>query len=336
MSEPPTSQGDDSVAATAHLARLARHRRLHGPPRFVDYRDAERLVEKLAAEIASAVPPAELAGFRFAAVPRGGLIVLGLLGYALDLAPDRMAGAGEERPTVLVDDCALGGTRLRGALAELAAREVVVAHLLSTPALRRAVVAAESRVRACLAAEDLADRTAELLPDPKERSTWRRRWQERLGGGPYRFGVVEPIAFAWGQPDVVFWDDRGERVGGGWHLVPPERSFKRRMALAGPLAGPPPRRWRVPDTVVHAEEGDRLWLFDAERDTAYSLTGVGADAWRLLAAVGDLDFAIERLATLYEVEDDELRGDLESLLGELEERRLLVQVAGRHGGASSR
>lgn len=312
-------------AAAERLSRLAGWLAVHGGVRYVDYRDAERLTEKLAARLRDELPPGELAGCRFAGVPRGGLLVLGLLAYALDLSAAQLA-AGEDdprRPLVLVDDCALSGTRLRAELARRRTEEIVVAHLLSAAELRAAVAAAEPRVRACVGGDDLADRSAAIVPDDEERRAWRRRWQERLGGRPYWFGAVEPVAFAWGQPDVVWWDPAGEEVQAGWHLVPPEASFKRRMQLAGPLVAARPRRWRVSPAVIHAEEGERLWLFDAERGVAFSLTGPGADIWRLLAATGDPELAAERLAEVYAASPGDLRRDVEELVGELSARGLL-------------
>lgn len=315
------------AAAALRLSRLARWLEAHGGVRTVDYRDAERLTEELAVRLRNEIGGGELAGFRFAGIPRGGAIVLGLLAYALDLPAARLAGGDDDdprRPLVLVDDCALSGARLREELGRRRAGEVVVAHLLSPAALRAALRAAEPRVRAAIAGQDLADRTDLLVPDEAERRAWRQRWHERLGGRPYWFGAVEPVAFAWGQPDAVWWDPDTEAAAGGWHLVPPAASFKRRMQLAGPREEAPSRRWSVPRTVVHAEEGDRIWLFESERGEAFSLSGPGAEAWRWLAATGDPRLVVERLAELYEAAIEELRRDVEALIEELAGRALLV------------
>lgn len=323
---------DPAGPATRHLARLARFSALHGEVRFVGYRDAERLVEKLAVALRDAIPAADLAAARFAGIPRGGTIVLGLLAYALDLSPDRLRDDDPSRPLVLVDDCALSGARLRSELAgRPGSRRIVVAHLLSSPALRVAIGADEPRVLACVAAEDLADRSAEVVADGAERAAWRERWRRRLGGRPYWFGAVEPVVFSWGEPDVVAGDASGGEIVGGWHLASPERCFELRMQLAGPQAERRVRSWRAPASVVHAEEGSRLWLFDRRRQEAFSLDGVGARAWLLLAAVGDLDFVVERLAAAYEVGTGELRRDLEALVAELVDRHLLEPAAASPG-----
>jgi hypothetical protein len=156
------------------LAVHARH--LLQNLRYIDYEQAEEDAALLAQNILSHYTAAEVRRSAFAAIPRGGLIVLGLLAYRLDIRPDQFLAssfAGADR-LFLVDDCALSGSRLQGTLPLYAGRPVVVAHLYSTPGLRTAVREAFSNVSNCLAAHDLAERTGEssapgrLHPGPAE------------------------------------------------------------------------------------------------------------------------------------------------------------------------
>ncbi|HEX6200804.1 MAG TPA: hypothetical protein VF150_11100, partial [Thermoanaerobaculia bacterium] len=185
MADASPSSGPLGETEQARLGALAALLdRLAGSARYVGYAQAERDCEALAAKLLARFSRAELQRFSYLPIPRGGLIVLGMLSYLLDLAPERLAvGRPPDGPVVVIDDCALTGARLAATLRALPETEVVFAHLYSHPALRRAVVRREPRVVECLAARDLRDLAPESYPDPKDLGRWRRRWRRRLGPG---------------------------------------------------------------------------------------------------------------------------------------------------------
>ena len=195
-----------------------------GRLRYVGYREAERAAEQLAHRLVERFGEGPLRSFRWAALPRGGLLVLGMLAARLGLPPQRLGasppGEGQGEPLVVVDDCALSGARFAAFLAGLSAPRVVFAHLYSPAALREAVVTREPRVLACLAARDLdADGAADVA---EEWSEARRRWAQRLDGDRYGPGAFERIAFPWNEPDRLLWNPEAAGVELGWKLVPPE------------------------------------------------------------------------------------------------------------------
>ncbi len=220
-------------------------RRMRDRLRYVDYRQAEQDCEILAAKILERWSRSELEGASFAAIPRGGLIVLGMLSYALGLKTAQLReGPG---PLFLVDDCALTGARFASRLKTTDHREVVFVHLYSHPDLRRAIEEKEERVVACVAARDLTDMAPESFPDPERLAEWRRKWRERLGER-YWYGQPEPVCFAWNEPDRPFWNEATGEVEDGWRLLPPHLCLKTRAALGGPPPGvQEPREWQAPD-----------------------------------------------------------------------------------------
>ena len=301
--------------------------------RFVDYRRAEDDCLRLAGELRREIGEDALAEATFRAIPRGGLIVLGMLSYALAPRRDQVDGGGggsSSGPLILVDDCALSGLRLRQELARLGTsrRSVVVAHLYSAPELRQAVMEAEPRVTACIAAGDLADRSREVFADPDEHADWLRRWQDRLGASRYWLGLPELIAFAWGEPDRPFWNAETGRVEDGWRLVAPHRCFKARARLAAGDRPPSGGPWRLPDGVAWGEFDGVLWLHRGTDDEVLSLAGTAAVAWKALVSGGDAGDAAAALAADFQVDPAVARADAESLAAALVEAGLLERADG--------
>lgn len=309
----------------------------------VSYRQAEEAAAALAASLREALPAAELSAATYRAIPRGGLIVLGMLAYHLDLPREQLRDGGEtaeaDAPLILVDDCALSGLRLHQELARLPAdRRVVVALLYSARELREAVLAAEPRVEACVAAHDLADLSAEIYPDPEAREAWRRRWRERLGDdGRYWLGMPELVSFAWGEPDRPFWNEATGEVEDGWRFEPPHRCLKSRARLAADLpaaalaAAPPQGGWHLAEGVVWGEFDGVVWLCEpgdeGDGGEVFSLDGSAALCWKALVAAGGEAAAAAALAAVYEVDLETARRDVATLAGELEAAGLLAPAA---------
>lgn len=297
--------------------------------RHVDYRQAEEGCFRLATELRRAVGEDTLSRAVFQAVPRGGLVVLGLLSYALGLRREQLDGrADAAAPLVLVDDCALSGLRLRQELARLAPeREVVVAHLYSAPELRRAVAEREPRVTACVAAHDLADRSRDVYPDDAEHAAWQSEWLRRLGDDRYWLGLPELVSFAWSEPDRPFWNAATGRIEDGWRFVAPHRCLGNRARLAQGLADPPAAgedepAWRLAESVVWGEFDGVLWLCDAGTDTIFSLAGTAVPAWKALVTFGSTAAAAV-LVRDFAVEVDRAREDVDALAAELSMAGLL-------------
>jgi hypothetical protein len=313
-------------ALQARLRALAALRRPGQRASYVDYAQAEQDAERLAALLLKAYSGEALNAFSFAAIPRGGYIILGMLSYLLDLEHRQLqpdAGAG---PLVIVDDCALTGARFGAFLRGRKNPRAVFAHLYSHPGLRRAILAREPRVEACLAARDLqADAPRENPGDPPEPPAASDVWRARLGPDRYWWGAVPPIGFAWSEPDSLIWNPAAGRVEDGWQLLPPHLCLKNRARL-----GMPPRRqpaalptWRAPASVAAATFDGVLWLCCRDRGEIVTLEGVAADMWRALAVYGDLRSAVSHLSTLYAVDGPRLVADLEAFAGDLAAHGLL-------------
>lgn len=329
----PAPRGLDPVDE-ARLATLPGVvRQLRHTLRYVDYRQAEDDCEALAARLLAAYPRSELAGFAARGIPRGGLIVLGMLAYMLDLAPEQLSGGAEAgRPLLLVDDCALSGARFRTALQARDSPRVVFAHLYSHPALRAAIVESEESVDGCLAARDLNDYARELYGDDYER--WRTSAWEHVSGKPYWLGLPDLVCFPWSEPDRPIWNPASEALEEGWRLLPPHRCLKARAGL-----GPPPLpveepEWQVAAGVITLTRGERIWLYSLTTDQVHALAGTGAEMWLALATWGSIDAGVRYLAGRYEAEESTLRRDLETLAARLVESRLLEPAGGRPRCAS--
>ena len=142
------------------------------------YRQAEAAAKRLAARLVSRFGQGELSRFRYTAIPGGGLIVLGMLAYVLDVERRALLGQEGELPLVIVDDCSLSGNRFGQFLQRVDAGQVIFAHLYSHPELRAAIERQEPRVLACLSAHDLRDLGGERYPSEEEYRASRERWRD--------------------------------------------------------------------------------------------------------------------------------------------------------------
>jgi hypothetical protein len=137
--------------------------------RWLDAAAVESACARLAAALTERFGTSSVRDFHYAAVPRGGLIVLGTLAYLLDLPHDRLLpneGAGDgDVPLVVVDDIAISGLRLSSYVARRREPRLIVATLHALPALREAFRGRHTRVEAFIAAHELHDHAAATYGD---------------------------------------------------------------------------------------------------------------------------------------------------------------------------
>lgn len=83
---------------------------------------------------------------------------------------------------------------------------------------------------------------------------------------------------------------------------------------------------RVAEDVVFRELGTEAVILNLESGMYFGLNDVGSRLWRLLAEHGSLEQAIQTLLVEYEVEEDQLRHDIEALVQQLLDKGLVRQA----------
>ncbi len=292
--------------------------------RYFDYSQAESAVEILAARLLEVIPRDELIRHVFVPIPRGGLIVLGMLSYLLDLTPEQLPPTTTTGgPIVLVDDMALTGARVRQALDELDGSDVVVTHLGSHPELR-AAVDDDPRVRVCVAAFDL--KTVDDEMDPEHLAEVRKAWEERLDGR-YWFGRSELVAFPWSEPEQILWDNEKGVVEAGWRVVSPERCLKNRALLGPPAPDRKARHFRFPADIAFGLFEDGYLICRLEDEQVYRLDNVAGAIWGAIGTLGDVEAAARYLSTVFDADMTTLTNDSNSMLSRLIDAGLLERVS---------
>jgi hypothetical protein len=295
--------------------------------RYVGYEEAERESERLAERLVERFGREELEGFHFAAMPRGGFIVLGMLAYALGLRRGQLEPGPPDSPVVLVDDCAVSGVRFGEWMSRSKSEKVVFAHLYSAPELREAIEEKEGRV-ACVAARDLEDHAPGIHGEGY--TAWRERWLARMDYGGYWVGHPDHVCFAWNEPDTSIWNPVTEKEEAGWRLVPPELCLKNRPEPAeghAPIQFQPEGKGpiRPSSRVLFGELEGGVVIGDLEGGECFGLDGVGADMWRCIVEFGDRERAGDEILKAYDVDEVTLRGDLDGFVDELISRGILEE-----------
>ena len=305
---------------------------------YIGYSEAELAAGRLAAALSSRLGAEELRRYRFAAMPRGGLIVLGMLAYVLGLSHDRIVGLSDGTPDddagplVVVDDCALSGVRFRQFLSRTRARSVVFAPLFAAAELCREVERQEARVVACVTGTVLRDRAPQELGEAYPQ--WRSERRRLIGDHGYWAGRPEHIAFAWSEPETNFWNSETDRFEASWNVVPPRLCLDRRTRLAettGPYTILPELRGpvRPADRVLWAEIDSSIAVARLPDEPSggspcFRLDGTAAAFWLAIVASGSVDEAANRLRAEFDVEPHVLRRDVSGFVSELEDAGLLV------------
>lgn len=314
----------------ARLEAFSRHlQSALGRLRYVDYAQAERDCAALAERLVGRFGRDALRAFRFVGLPRGGLLVLGMLSYVLDLDHDRLEGPlPDDAPLVVVDDCALTGSRFHRFLQQHPERDVVFAPLYAHPDLRRAIEREAPNVIACVSARDLHDHAPDALGDAYE--AWQRRWEARDTGPRYWIGQPDHVCFPWNEPDIGVWNPATQQVEPGPRVVPPDRCLKNRhrtreaeppvpVQVQPEAAGP----IRPHPAVLFGTLDDSTIVANPGADVCVELDGTAAAMWHALVAHGAVAGALDALRATYDVDADRLRADLEGFIEALVARDLL-------------
>ncbi len=79
----------------------------------------------------------------------------------------------------------------------------------------------------------------------------------------------------------------------------------------------------IADTVFTQETNGELVLLDMSTECYFGLDDVASDIWKLLETGITLQETLDSLLEMYDVEENQLQGDLEVLLGRLTQARLI-------------
>jgi len=302
----------------------------------LDYGQVEAGAALLAERLRQRVGEPALAHMRFVGVPRGGMIVLGMLAYALDLprhrldVPDAGAAPSPEDALVVVDDSVISGLRLAQFLERRPEQHIVIASLYAHPDLRAAFRARDARVRAFVSAYDLHDH-APAAHGPRYEG-WRDRWRERSDPRSVWVGQPEHVCLPWGEPEISAWNPVTEREELGWNLIPPELCLEHRCApspgaLTAQLQAPVTSGTRPAAHVVYGDLGGEIVISDLDALETFALDGIAAEMWRALMACADEDAAASAVARTFDVDQRTALEDIGAFVGELRAAGLVEEGA---------
>ncbi len=328
--------------------------------RIVSWADVETACERLAARIVDRLGPAAVERCLLVPIPRGGLVVAGLLAYALGVPRERVVALAEaargddDRVVVLVDDCILSGVRLREVVSTVTAHRLMVATLYSHPDLRDAVELREPRVVACVAAEDLQDHASDLLGDGAGGVLHGRRLDPgmpQLVSGP-------------GQFDAALRDRCVEQQGGAWAAEC--HHLRRELADVRPIIGDLHLEMRGGDPVLEAvgrwceppmgfdllsvgvpepdlglapwehdqvqqrgvvalgNPGTTLLIDTSVSERSIKLTGTADELWHAWIEAASVEHAARTVADRYGIAEARVETDLRDLLADLRRRSLVA------------
>ena len=299
----------------------------------LDHEAVQAATERLAEALETRFGRDALRTFRYTAVPRGGLLVLGMLAYLIDLPHDRLvttagpASAPEGTPLVLIDDVAISGLRLSRILDRMPGERMIVATLHAHPDLRTALVRRHPCVEAFLSAHDLRDHAPAALGDGYD--AWRARWTERSPPDACWIGQPDHVVYPWNEPDLSVWNDVTAREETGWCVIPPERSLKRRRRRSLEVQRMPVSEgpWHAHHDVVAADAEGRVVVGQLAAGTTFVLDGIAADIWRYLTTTGNIAATIEGLLTTYDVDRSVLAEDVTAFVDQMRAADLLDMEA---------
>jgi hypothetical protein len=295
-----------------------------GRLRYVTYAEATETCEQLADQLKTTFGLKTLREFQFRGVPRGGLMVLGMLSYMLGLCGGQLNGSlSGSTPIVVVDDCALSGSRFYQVLQQYLQQDLVFATLYAHPALRAAIASREPNVIQCLSGQDLHDHGPEAMG--VDYTAWQTQNQARLAGHRYWLGLPDYICFPWNEPDHLLWNPSTAKLEKSWHILPPEVCLKNRPGgtAAFPIqVQPTVQGWLQPtEHIVFGELNAQVLIGFLPTGETFGLSGKAAEFWRVILQAEGLEMAIAQLSQQYP--NGNLRSELTHLIEQLVQQQIL-------------
>jgi hypothetical protein len=296
--------------------------------RYVTYAEATAACEVLATRLTETFGSEALQSFSFCGIPRGGLIVLGMLAYTLGLSHAQMTPPYPETvPLVVVDDCALSGSRFARILPHYSQHRLIFAPLYAHPQLRQNLVAAEPQVLSCLSGQDLQDYGPNLMGE--DYLSWQTQNQQRLTGQRYWLGLPDYLCFPWNEPDHSLWNAIEHKLEPSWRIIPPAYCLKNRSISPFPVQRQTAfQGWLRPaEHIVFGALEHQILIGNLHTGEVFSLSGRAAELWRAISNAATIEAAIETtietaLATVSEPNSD-LRAELDGLIEELLKQKIL-------------
>lgn len=289
--------------------------------RYVSYGSAIAVCEQLADQLKNAFGLKSLGEFQFYGVPRGGLIVLGMLSYILGLRAEQLnAPHASEAPLVVVDDCALSGSRFYRVLQQYPQRDLIFATLYAHSTLRQTIVDREPTVLNCFSGQDLYDHGPKTMG--ADYPAWQIQNQARLAGHRYWLGLPDYICFPWNEPDHLLWNPVTASLEQSWHILPPTACLKNRASNGSTLpiqVQPTVRGWLQPtEHIAFGELDGQVLIGYLPTGETFGLSGKAAAFWRVILGAAGMEAAIAQLAQQYPTRNlhEELAGLIEQLIGQ--------------------
>jgi len=289
--------------------------------RYVRYTDLEEDCCLLVSRLTEQFGPDHLKKYYFTCIPRGGLIVLGILSYLLNLERWQLEPPPfPDVPVVVVDDCALTGKRFAEFLEKNQSENFIFAPLYSSPELRSAIEVREQRVRACISAHDLASCMDSIEED-------QRAFQEIFGSpdkSDYWNGLTGYLCFAWNEPSFVFLNPVTKKVEGNWTIFPHEMCLKN-----GPVRIPIRvqqdirMEFCVAEDVVTIHDDDSVTIDNLVTRDRYVLKGIAAEMWNALMECGNQEALLTKFVNEYDIDQITLKGDISDFIRNLLSRGIL-------------
>jgi len=295
---------------------------------YISYAQVSVDCDLLAAKLQAKLGAEQLQQSHFTAIPRGGLIVLGQLAYALQLKHKQLEGTpATDVPLVVVDDCALTGARFADFLAQHPHNQVIFACLYAHPDLRQAIEYQEQQVLACVSAHDMVDYAPQHLGTDYE--SWKQKAWQRNSRKRYWVGHPPELCFPWNEPDHNFWNPVTEELESGWYLLPPKLCVKNRpkagqATVSVQLQPSPAGTWIPGPEVIFGYWQDQLIVGNGVTGKSLVLSEAAADFWQALITQPTQVDALHQLATTFQVDQTVLQVDLANFIAALVDQGFLV------------
>jgi hypothetical protein len=295
--------------------------------RFVRYTDLEGDCRLLASILEERIGRDQLKKCYFTCMPRGGLVILGLLSYVLRLEQWQLEPPPcRDIPLVVIDDCALSGKRFFQFLRKNQSDTIIFAPLYSSPHLRSAIEAREDRVRACISARDL-----ETCVYPSEED--QRAFEEIFTSDPspsdYWKGLTEYLCFPWNEPDYVFFNTVTNTMEWKWTIFPQEICLKN-SPVRIPVSFRPDIRTEfcITEDVVTFQEDTCVTIENLVTLKRYQVKGIAAEMWHTLMEYGTQEALLEKFYHEYDIDLVTLKGDVIDFIQDLLSQGILKRNKG--------